>query len=177
MEKTLNTAIFKICSQDNKHSYRTQKDIKRVIDYILREDKRKRDNIWGTVGIFNKTNEGIVEDFLKSKRLYGKTDGLQLKHLVLSCGKRPDIPRKKLRKLVKQTVSFWGKNYQTVYAVHEDKPDDKWHMHIVLNSVSNNGKKIQITQKTFREFRRKFNNLWNPYGYGLHVKLQNKKEG
>lgn len=167
MEKTMNMAILKICSQGKKDSYRTQKDMRNVINYVLQENKRKENNIWGTVSIFNKTYEGIVEDFLRLKQLYGKTEGLQLKHLVLSWGKRPDIPRKKLRKLIKQTACFWGKDYQTVYAVHEDKSDDKWHMHIVLNSVSNSGSKIQITHKTLKDFRRKFNNIWNPYGYGM----------
>jgi hypothetical protein len=59
--------------------------------------------------------------------------------------------------------------YQVVYAVHEDKMPDKYHMHIVLNSVSNTGKKIQITGKKLRKFRRKFNNIWNPYGYMLDM--------
>ncbi len=72
-----------------------------------------------------------------------------------------------MRKLLKRTVSFWGKDYQAVYAVHEDKGPDGYHMHIVLNSVSNKGLKIQITKKKSNKFKRRFNYIWNQYGYAL----------
>lgn len=152
-------------------------DIRTVITYVLQDDKRTNDNIWNSFGIFDKSKNGIIKDFYKLKRLYDKTDGLQLKHIVLSWGTRPDIPRKKLRKLIKQTISFWGKDYQLVYAIHEDNQLDKWHAHIVINSVSNTGHKIQITRSTLTKFKRKFNNIWNPYGYELHMEDHNQNTG
>lgn len=152
-------------------------DIKSVISYILQDNKRAGDDIWNSFGIFDKSKSGIIEDFYKLKRLYDKTDGLQLKHLILSWGTRPDIPRKKLRKLIKQTMGFWGKDYQLVYAIHEDRQPDKWHAHIVINSVSNTGRKIQITRSTLKKFKRKFNNIWNPYGYELHMEEHNQNTG
>lgn len=174
MDKTMNTAILKICGH-GKNNYRKKQDVWQVINYVLEENKRKKDDIWNTLGIFGSTKEDFAKDFHRLKRLYGKTDGLQLKHLVLSWGRRPDIPRKKLRKLVKQTMCFWGENYQLVYAVHEDKLPDRWHMHIVLNSVSVNGHKIQITQKVLIKFKKKFNDIWNPYGYELCIEQQSGK--
>ena len=44
---------------------------------------------------------------------------------------------------------------------------------IVINSVSNTGRKIQITRSTLTKFKRKFNNIWNPYGYELHMEEHN----
>lgn len=169
----MNQAIFKICSSKEKNSYMKKCDVKNVINYVLQDDKRATDNIWNSIGTYNKSKEGIIKDFYTLKRLYDKTDGLQLKHFILSWGTRPDLPRKKLRKLIKQTMNFWGKDYQLVYAVHEDKLPDKWHMHIVINSVSNNGAKIQIPPNTLKKFERKFNNIWNPYGYELHMRQHN----
>jgi len=170
-------AILKICSSKKQSSYMKKDDIKKVISYVLQDDKRAGDDIWNSFGIFDKSKNGIIKDFYKLKRLYDKTDGLQLKHLVLSWGPRPDIPRKKLRKLIKQTMSFWGKDYQLVYAIHEDNLPDKWHAHIVINSVSNTGRKIQITRNTLAKFKRKFNNIWNPYGYELHLDEYNQNTG
>lgn len=170
-------AILKICSSKNPNSYMKKRDIRTVISYVLQDNKRTDDDIWNCFGIFDKSKNGIIEDFYKLKQLYDKTDGLQLKHLILSWGTRPDIPRKKLRKLIKQTISFWGKDYQLIYAIHEDNQLDKWHAHIVINSVSNTGHKIQITRSTLTKFKRKFNNIWNPYGYELHMEDHNQNTG
>lgn len=169
MEKTLNRAILKICSAKKPESYMKSEDMKKVINYVLKDSKRADDDIWGSIGTYGKSKEDIIKDLKKIKRLYDKTDDLQLKHLVLSWGSKPDIPRKNLRKLIKHTLMFWGIDYQLVYAVHEDKLPDGWHMHIVINSVANNGKKIQITGKNLAQFREAFNIIWNPYGYELRV--------
>ena len=164
MGKIIKRAIFKICTAKGNRDYKKKSDVKNVINYILRQSKRSDDNIWNSIRIYNESKEGIIKDFYRLKRLYDKTDGVQIKHLILSWGTRPDIPRKKLRKLIKQTMNFWGKDYQLVYAIHEDNSSDKWHMHFAINSVSNNGYKIQITRKTLTRFERKFNIIWNPYG-------------
>lgn len=177
MEKAMKKAILKICSSKNPNSYMKKRDIRTVISYVLQDNKRTDDDIWNCFGIFDKSKNGIIEGFYKLKQLYDKTDGLQLKHLILSWGTRPDIPRKKLRKLIKQTISFWGKDYQLIYAIHEDNQLDKWHAHIVINSVSNTGHKIQITRSTLTKFKRKFNNIWNPYGYELHMEDHNQNTG
>lgn len=167
MEETMNPAVFKICGGKGKKSYRNRDAVQKVINYVLRDEGRAEDDLWGSIGTCSKTKEGIIEEFYKIKQLRGKEGGVQLKHLVLSWGKRPGLPRKKMRKLLKQTVGYWGKDYQAVYAVHEDKLPDGYHIHIVLNSVSNRGYKIQITSKELKKFERKFNNIWKPYGYML----------
>lgn len=167
MGNNLRTVIFKIAGEPG--DYRNKAAVKKVVKYVLNPEKRPEHDLWGSMGIVNKSEEGIIKDFLKLKRLYDKEDELQVKHLILSWGEKPDLRRKKMRKLIKRTLSFWGMEYQVVYAVHEDKMPDGYHMHIVLNSVSNTGKKIQITGKKLRKFGRKFNNIWNPYGYMLDM--------
>lgn len=69
--------------------------------------------------------------------------------------------------MIKQTLRYWSRNYQTVYAAHEDTMPDGYHMHIILNSVSNKGCKIQVRSKELHEFRKKFNDVWQQYGYEL----------
>ena len=168
MGHALKSAIFKIVGEAD--NYKNADAVEKVIKYVLKREKRREQDLWGSMGTINKSEEGIMADLHKIKRLYEKEDGLQLKHLMLSWGQKPDLPRKKMRKLIRRTLSFWGMEYQVIYAVHEDKMPDKYHMHIVLNSVSNTGKKIQITGKKLYRFKRKFNNIWNPYGYKLKMK-------
>lgn len=167
MGDALKTAIFKIVGEAG--DYVNEDAVEKVIKYVLKQEKRQRHDLWGSMGTIRKSEKGITADFHKIKRLYEKEDGLQLKHLILSWDKEPDVPRKKMRKLIKRTLSFWGMEYQVVYAVHENKLPESYHMHIVLNSVSNTGKKIQITREKLHRFKRKFNNIWNPYGYMLRM--------
>ena len=163
-------AIFKIAGKE--HDYWNEDAVEKTVNYILRDSARRKDDLWGSMGTVNKSREGIIEDLYKLKRLYDKKDKLQLKHLILSWGKRPNLPRKKMRKLIKRTLGFWSRDYQVVYAVHEDKlqnEDHSYHMHMVLNSVSNTGRKIQITGKVQYKFRKHFNRIWNPYGYEMKM--------
>ena len=162
-------AIFKIIKKKQPHAYRNKDALEKVIGYVLRKTARLEDDLWGSIGTFGKSFSSMIEDFRKVKRLYDKEDGLQLKHLILSWGERPDLPRKKIRKLIKRTLAFWGEEYQLIYAVHEDKLPNGYHMHIVLNSVSNKGNKIQITSKRLSKFKKHFNKIWNPYEYILKM--------
>lgn len=83
-----------IRSSKNPNSYTKKEDIRTVISYVLQDNKRTDDDIWNCFGIFDKSKNGIIEDFYRLKQLYDKTDGLQLKYLIRSWGTRPDIPRK-----------------------------------------------------------------------------------
>ncbi len=89
-----------------KGGYTNPDAVEKTIWYILREDAREKDDLWGSSGTFGKTKEGIIKDFYKLKWLYGKEGGTQVKHLMLSWGKRSEIPRKKMRKMLVQTVGF-----------------------------------------------------------------------
>ena len=103
-------AIFKIIKKKQPHAYRNKDALENVINYVLRETARLEDDLWGSIGTFGKSPSSMIEDFRKVKRLYDKEDGLQLKHLILSWGKRPDLPRKKMRKLIKERLLFGVRN-------------------------------------------------------------------
>ena len=84
MGKIMKRAIFKICTANGNRDYKKKSDVKNVINYILRQSKRSDDDIWNSIGTYNESKEGIIKDFYRLKRLYDKTDGLQIKHLILS---------------------------------------------------------------------------------------------
>lgn len=158
----METIIIKFAG-NGKYSYHNKNAVDKVINYIWRKDARnpKGDNIYGSIGSFGKDKKEIIRDFYKIKELYHKTDGVQIKHIIVSFSKRPKMSRTKIHKLVKRTVGYWGKDYQVVYAVHEDTDD--WHIHIGINSVSIYGKKISIRSKDERKFAKHLQRLWEGY--------------
>lgn len=95
MGEALNGVILKICGKRKGGGYKNSDAVEKTITYVLRENARKKDDLWGSIGTFAKTGDGMIRDFYKLKRLYGKEGGTQVKHLVLSWGRRPEIPRKK----------------------------------------------------------------------------------
>lgn len=84
MGHALKTAIFKIVGEAD--NYKNADAVEKVIKYVLKREKRREQDLWGSMGTINKSEEGIMADFHKIKRLYEKEDGLQVKHLMLSWG-------------------------------------------------------------------------------------------
>lgn len=146
-----------------KNAYHNKYAVENVVSYILRKNARapESDNIWGSNGTYLKSEKGIIKDFYKLKKLYHKEDGVQIKHIIVSFGKRPDLPTGKLRKIIKRIVSFFSTSYQFVYAVHEDT--DNYHLHIGINSVDFFGHKINIRNKDQQEFKKYVNDIWKQY--------------
>lgn len=129
-----------------------------VIKYILRNEARGEDNIYGSVGVFHEDIDGIINDFKKLKVIYHKEHGLQIKHMIVSFNSRPDISRKILLKKIKRTARYWGDKFMVVYAVHEDS--GYWHVHFGINSVGYNGAKISINRREMSKMREFILKIW-----------------
>ncbi|MCD8363087.1 MAG: relaxase/mobilization nuclease domain-containing protein [Lachnospiraceae bacterium] len=149
--------IIKFCT---KGQYKNKKATSKVIKYILRKNARRQKgyDIHGSIGTYHKTLNGIIDDFQKTKKLYHKEDGLQIKHLIISFDKRPGLNTTKLHKLILRTLEYFSRDYQVVYAVHEDT--DHLHLHVGINSISYDGKKISITRHDLKEFTDRTKRLW-----------------
>lgn len=169
----METIVVKILGK--KGDYHNKDAVDKVVKYILKDSKRNPngDNIYGCIGFFGKSKDEIIQDFHKVKRLYHKEDGLQIRHMQLSFSKRPEFDRRKIHKLIKRMVGFFGKDYQLVYAVHENTMEDdtkKWHIHIGINSVSIDGKKINIRGKDNHKFNKHLRNIWKGYDLAYYDK-------
>ena len=163
MEDALNTDKFvvKYC----KGKYIGDDTIKKVIKYIFDDKevqtKRKCLNIVGAIGTPTNNIEDIINDFAKVKKIYNKTDKKQVEHIILSFNNYPDIDNyNKYRKLIVKTASFWGKNTQIAYALHEDKKN--LHIHFVLNTIQFNGKRLD-TYKKWDKFVKYCHKVWDSY--------------
>ena len=80
-----------------KKYYHNPDSVEKLIRYILRKNARADgiDNIRGSIGTYSKDPQGIINDFYKLKKLYHQEKGVQIKHIIISFGKRPDLPRRK----------------------------------------------------------------------------------
>lgn len=110
--------------------------LKNSIEYILDVKHGGKKTAWGQLvgGNSGTDHEEILENFLETKREYGKTDGRQGYHFVISFAKgetEEGISYKIIKEFCEQ---YLGDNYDYVFAVHNDK--EHLHGHIIFNSVS-----------------------------------------
>lgn len=154
----MGNVVIKIVSHNCKNDYHNRDALENVIRYILRESSRKSMNIWGVIGTNCKDKDGIIKCFRKVKKIYHKTDGVQIKHIVVSFKVQPILPKKELVKKIKKTAGLFGDGFQTVYALHENK--DNWHIHLGINSVGYDGKKININNRETRKIKKKIQKIW-----------------
>ena len=154
---------YKYCND-----YQNPDAVDKVVKYILRKEGRmKKDgsdskfNIFGSIGVYSKDVSGIIDDFKKLKKLYGKSDGVQIKHVIISFEKQPYLKPKKLKKLIIKALKYFGNQYQLVYAVHEDTCN--LHIHIGINSVSFGGEKFSFKAKDQYEFTKRTKEIFADY--------------
>lgn len=148
MENALNNNKFIVKYVKGKYS--GDDTIKKVIKYIFDDkeirNKRKQMNIVGAIGTSTNDIEDIIRDFKKIKQIYNKTDKKQVVHIIVSFNNFPKVDNYyKFRKLIVKTALFWGNTTQVAYALHEDTI--KRHIHLVLNTVKYNGKRIDTYNK------------------------------
>ena len=117
--------------------------------------------MFGSIGVYNKDVLGIIDDFKKLKKIHDRAGGVQIKHIIISFEKQPDLTPRKLRKLITKTLKYFGNEYQLVYAVHEDT--DNLHVHIGINSVSFEGKKFNFKAKDRHKFEKRTKRIFADY--------------
>ena len=76
----------------------------------------------------------IAESMNEVAVQFGKTSGVQLRHLIIAFAPEDKVTPEKANRIGQVVASFFAKEYQAIYAVHEDT--DTLHIHIVVNSVS-----------------------------------------
>lgn len=119
-------AILIISNQKGKyHDAHAKQD---VIKYILNPYKT---NLWGGTAV---TIDDTADSMARVSAHFGKSDGVQLRHYILSFSKEELSSADTANEIAKAIMDYFGKSYQTVYAVHEDT--DNLNIHLVINTVS-----------------------------------------
>lgn len=119
-------ATFKVINGQGK--YQDETATEDLIAYIL--DPRKTRYSAG----FAVSLESPAESMELVSELYGKQAGVRLRHYVISFAPGDHMTPEHAYEIAKQIASFIARNYQIVFAVHEDTAI--LHMHFVFNSIS-----------------------------------------
>lgn len=121
-------AVFK--TANGKGKYHDTESKKQVINYILNPKKMSH----GYFGVFHVDPNNIVESMNEVSRYFGKSDGVQLRHFILSFEHGEVRSIETVHEIAMRISCRLGEEYQIVYAVHDTQSAP--HFHFVMNSVS-----------------------------------------
>ena len=83
--------------------------------------------------------EEAIYDFHRIKALYGKTDGKQLKHIVVAFNPSTSINEESIHWIAWYIAAYFHyASYQVFYGIHETqiKKRTAYHIHLIVNTVS-----------------------------------------
>ena len=106
--------------------------LRNSIDYVLNEEKTKGGELVGGNAGFER-NE-ILQNFLETKKEYGKLLGRQGYHFVISFAKGETDAQTAYKIVQEFCEQYLGDDYDYMFAIHNDK--QHMHGHIIFNSVS-----------------------------------------
>ena len=140
-----------------------------VIAYIL--NPHKAPNFYGGYHI-NMIDP--IEDMAQISTQYGKTNGVHLRHFILSFSPDEVQDASIVNKIARMIVPYLGREYQTVFAVHEDTPH--LHIHIVCNAISYiDGHRYYGTRREFNGFKSYCKCILGKFGIGDLRYVSNKQ--
>ena len=143
---------------------RPGKSVKNVINYAAKDSKKEKDESL-FYGVNCADNPAIAAyQMQKTKELYGKTDGRQYKHYVLSFAPG-EISVQKAKTYANELADkCFGERYEVAVGVHINSKGGKIHAHFVVNSVSFlDGKKLHFSKSDLENFKKINDNIAKKY--------------
>ncbi|MEY8518666.1 relaxase/mobilization nuclease domain-containing protein [Lachnospiraceae bacterium 29-84] len=137
------------------------KHLKQALDYITVPEKTGGGRF---VGSLNCQQEKVYEQMRQTKEQFGKTDQRQGYHLIISFVEGEVDADTAFEVIGKFAKEYLGKDYEALYAVHDNT--DHIHGHIIFNSVSfRNGMKYRYKKGDWaKEIQPITNRLCEEYG-------------
>ncbi|MCQ2741244.1 MAG: relaxase/mobilization nuclease domain-containing protein [Alphaproteobacteria bacterium] len=161
-------AVFKIVNTVGKYHDAEARDD--VVNYILRSDKVKS----GYAGVCALDPfVDIVVQMEETSESFAKDKGVRLRHWVISFDTKEVTNPSIVNEIALKVAMVIGANFQTVYAVHEDK--FYLHFHLVYNAVSYvDGHRFYGTRADFYEFSNLLKTVCTQYG--IRTVIYSKKK-
>lgn len=122
-------AAFEVTIPEGK--YINDDAVENTIQYICRHDNS---DMIGGCGVYPLTTEQMIEQFYTVKNFYRKPFGKQVFHIIFSFERSLDFSNQQIMEMGYQIASYWGRNRQVVFAIHEDT--EHKHLHMVINTVA-----------------------------------------
>lgn len=147
------------------------KHLKVALDYIMDLEKTQNGRLIGTV---NCSQDFAFKQMKATKRKYGKMDLRQGYHFIISF-KENEVDADTAFELTQKFVAeYLGKEYETVYAVHDNTKHI--HSHIIFNSVNyRTGNKYRYKKGDWAKYIQPITNrLCEEYGLST-IEIENEK--
>ncbi len=158
--------IFK--TANSKGKYRDLKAKEQVIGYIMNPAKTPHGFCGGSMVDTN----NIAQSMNEVSEKYGKTEGVQCRHFIISFNKGEIRSCKEANIIAEEIVYCLGREYQAAYAVHEDSFYP--HIHIVMNPVSfQDGHRYHGTKKEHHEMMESINRILRRHNAGRLIYMSN----
>lgn len=144
---------------------RPGKNIKTVINYAAKDAKNEKDDTL-FFGINCADNPAIAAfQMQKTKELYGKTDGRQYKHYVLSFAEG-EISKENAKIYANELATkCFGDRFEVAIGIHINSAGRKIHAHYIVNSVSFvDGKKLHYSKRDLESFKMQNDKIAQKYG-------------
>lgn len=143
--------------------------LKNVINYVSREFKQTHDT--DTIkGVNVADNPAIATlQMLNTKNSFGKEEGRQYQHYVLSFSTEEKISAKEaIDYAEKHAEACFGDRHEVFLAVHQNSDGSKLHVHYIVNSVSYiDGLKIQTSRDDYENFKNLNDEIAKDYGFKI----------
>lgn len=124
-------AITKLLHIKERASGNPAAGLEAAITYISNPAKTQNGRLMGSL---NCTFQNAYKKMIATKKIYGKEDGRQGYHYIISFNPGEVTPDKALQITDEFCRRYFGTDYEAVFSVHDDK--EHIHSHIVFNSVS-----------------------------------------
>ena len=123
-----------------------------VMRYTMQDKKTEFDGQRLVTGI-NCQPESVYADFMTTKRLYHKTDGVLFYHMVQSFPKGEAVDPVTAHAAALKLAEYY-EGYEVLVCTHTDR--EHIHSHLLINSVNfDTGKKLHIAKEQLQELRQR----------------------
>lgn len=144
-----------------------------VIAYCVQEKKTQYMNARLISGI-NCLPETAMQDFISTKKRFGKTDGVQFYHAVQSFGNGEIVNPYLAHSMAREWAERCYPDHEILVATHTDT--DNVHSHIIINSVNmNTGYKIHQNGNDIKDMRKVNDEICLKYGLSVCVPKKKPK--
>ena len=163
---TLKMMHMKQCKGKNKARH-----LQNAINYIFNPEKYSQRWMGGNVG---STPTEVFDNMMRLKKIYGKENGRQGYHYVLTF-KPGEVDEELACRITQEFCDlFFQEEYQHVFVLHNDRKH--MHTHIIFNSIDMNGKKYHYQEGDWKkEIQPLVNSLCKKYGLS-EINLEKEKE-
>ena len=144
-----------------------------VMNYVMKDEKTMFNGQQLVTGI-NCTPQTVYGDFMTTKNIYRKTDGVLFYHMIQSFPKGEDVdPLTAHAAALKLAECYSG--HEVLVCTHTDR--DHIHSHFLINSVSfETGKKLHIAKEQLQELRQHNDRMCREFSLPVFVPDPNRSK-